>query len=113
MTHTNNLTAQPVSRAALIKSLLFGAGIALLVIGAFVLSVNHPRPEWGELWMMRPLIITPLAGAAGSAFYFFVYHFFAYRGAIRKASGGILGLTGYIVALWLGVVLGLAGTFWH
>lgn len=113
MTHTNNLTSRPVNRAALLRSLLFGAGTALLVIGAFVLSVNHPRLEWGKLWMIRPLVITPLAGATGGAFYFFVNQFVGQRGVAKKALAMMLGLTGYVIALWLGVVLGLAGTLWH
>jgi len=113
MTHTNNLTSQPVNSAALIKSMLFGAGTALLVISALLLSVNHPQPEWGKLWMIRPLIITPLSGAAGGAFYYSLDYFFGHHGGFKKALAVTLGLFGYVVGLWLGVVLGLAGTLWH
>ena len=64
MTQANNSTSQP-SQVSLIKRMLVGAGIGLLLISLFLLSAGEPNPEWGKLWMIRPLIIVPLAVAMG------------------------------------------------
>jgi hypothetical protein len=45
-----------------------GAGIALLVISFFVVGVEAPSSAWGTNWRIRPLLLTPLAGAAGEPF---------------------------------------------
>ena len=108
----NNLTTQPIHPATLGKRMLLGAGLALLVIAAFLLSVNHPRPEWGNLWMLRPIIVTPIAGAAGGAFFYVINHLLNQRGW-QKALAIVVGIIGYLIALWLGTVLGFAGTLWH
>ena len=90
--------------------MLVGAGIALLVISFFVFGVDQPHPEWGKLWRIKPLIITPLAGALGGAFYAFM-EYQSSRG-LNRAVAIILSLLVYLVALWLGIVLGLNGTMW-
>jgi hypothetical protein len=107
-----NLTPQSINSAPLGKRMLLGAAIALLVIAAFLLSVNHPQPVWGKLWMIRPLIITPLAGAMGGVFFYLVNHVLNQNGW-QKALAIIIGSVGYLIALWLGTVLGLAGTLWN
>ena len=112
MTQTNNLTTQPIQPSALGKRMLIGGGIALLVISFFLLGVNHPNPDWGKLWMIRPLIITPLAGAMGGLFFYFMDKVLNQSGWKRVVTL-ILGVIGYIIALWMGTVLGLAGTLWH
>lgn len=111
MTHTNNLkhSAKTIS---LTKSMLLGAGIALLLINLLLLQVEEPNPEWPKYWMLRPLIIVPLAGATGGAFYHFLGRI-RQHGGWRNVFGIVLGLLIYIIGLWLGTVLGLAGTLWH
>lgn len=101
-----NSAKQPLSLA---KPILIGAGIGLIVISFFVF-VGEARPEWGTLWMVRPLIITPIAGAIGGAFYYFMDHL-SYRG-LNKTVAVILGLLVFIFILWLGTVFGLDGTMW-
>ena len=108
MTTNNNLTNHPVS---FLKPVLIGAGIALVVISFFVFGVDHPNPEWGKFWQIRPLIVTPLAGAAGGAFYAFM-DYQASRGFNRTVAI-LLSLVVYLVGLWMGTVLGLAGTMWN
>ncbi len=98
---------QPLS---FFKSVLVGAIIGLLIISFFVFGVDEPNPEWGKLWKIKPLIITPLAGAAGGVFFYFI-DLMASRGMNRTVSV-LLGIFGFIVALWLGTVLGLNGTMW-
>lgn len=110
MTQQNESQNQPVQSVSLVKPILVGAGIALLVISFFVFGVDEPHPEWGKFWMIRPLIITPLAGAMGGAFYAFMDHQSS-RG-FNKALAILLSIIVYLIGLWLGIVLGLDGTMW-
>lgn len=57
------------------------------------------------------MIITPLAGAMGGLFFHFMTHVSS-RGSLNKTLAIIVGLFVFLVALWLGVVLGLDGTMW-
>ncbi|GGH06829.1 potassium transporter KefB [Mucilaginibacter phyllosphaerae] len=111
MTQTSNLLTQPVNNQAVIKHFLIGAGIALLVILFFLLGVQHPKPEWGSLWMIKPLIITPLAGGMGGLFFYFMGRVRS-LGGWKTALGYIVSLSGYAIALFMGIVLGLNGTLW-
>lgn len=108
MTPTNNLTSQPASAG---KPMLRGGAIALILILAFLFSAQEPKPEWPKLWVIKPLIIVPLAGAMGGLFYYSMNHLRDRGGRIRFLAN-LSGLIGYIVALWLGMVLGLNGTWW-
>lgn len=111
MKHQNNSQKQHIQSASAVKPILVGAGIALLVISFFVFSVDQPNPDWGKFWMIRPLIITPLAGAMGGGFYAFM-HYQSSRG-FNRTLAVILGIVVYLIGLWLGVVLGLDGTMWN
>lgn len=62
--------------------------------------------------MVRPLIIVPIAGAGGALF-FHLMEPFRYEGGWQKIVATFLSLIVFIVALWLGTVLGLAGTYWN
>lgn len=110
MTQTNNATSQP-QQASLIKRMLAGAAIGLLLISLFLLSADEAAPEWGKLWMLRPLIIVPLAGAMGGLCNYFIMHFHRQAG-INKPVAIIISIVVFIVGLWLGTVLGLDGTMW-
>lgn len=96
---------------SLVKPMLAGTCIALFAISFFVFGVDAPRPEWGKFWMVRPLIVTPLAGAAGGAFYAFM-KYLSNRG-FNRTLAVILSIVVYLVGLWLGFVLGLDGTLWN
>lgn len=104
----NNLTTQP--QASFVKPMLIGAGIALMVILFFVLGADNPNPAWGKYWMIRPLSITPTAGAVGGAFFVFM-NYQGYRG-FNRTLAILLSIVVYVIGLWLGVVLGLDGTMW-
>jgi hypothetical protein len=91
--------------------MLQGGGIALILIIAFLLSAGEPNPDWPKLWMVKPLIIVPLAGALGGLFYYNMDHL-RYQGGWRMALAYILSLMVYLIVLWLGTVLGLNGTMW-
>jgi hypothetical protein len=110
MYEQNELNRQ-LDRASLGKRALLGGGIALALISIFLLGVGEPNPAWGKLWMMKPLIIVPLAGALGGVFYYFINHR-PYQKGWRKILVTIASLIVYIIGLWLGTVLGLDGTLW-
>lgn len=110
MTPENNLTTQPNQPVFSVTPILVGAGIALLVISFFVFGVDEPHPEWGKFWMIKPLLLTPLAGALGGAFYSFM-DYQSSRG-FNRTLAVLLGIVVYLVGLWLGTVLGLNGTMW-
>ncbi len=111
MAQTNNSTSHP-NQASLVKRMLVGAGIGLLLISLFLLSAGEPNPEWGKLWMIRPLIIVPLAGAMGGLCNYFIVQFHSQVG-LNKTIAMILSVIVFIVGLWLGIVLGLDGTMWN
>lgn len=91
--------------------MLAGWAIGLVAISFFVFGVDNPDPEWSQHWRIRPLIITPLAGAAGGAFYAFM-DYQCSRG-FNRTVGILLSFVVFIVGLWMGIVLGLAGTMWN
>ena len=91
--------------------MLIGAMIGLMLISLFVFGVDDPKPEWGKFWMIKPLIITPLAGAMGGLFFYFM-NYISSRGGINKTLAIILSIIVFIIGLWLGIVLGLNGTMW-
>lgn len=111
MTQKNNLTT-PQIQFSLTKRMLAGAGAGLLLISTFLLSLNEPDPEWGKLWMIRPLIMVPLAGAAaGLCNYLLLY--FHHQIGINKTVAILLSVVIFIIGLYSGIVLGLDGTMWN
>lgn len=111
MTYENNSTAQPKQSVSLVKPMLIGAAIAFLAISFFVFGIDHPDPAWGKYWRVRPLIITPLAGAMGGAFYAFM-DYQCSRG-FNRTLAVLMSIVVYFIGLWLGIVLGLDGTMWN
>nr|AGU11770.1 hypothetical protein [uncultured organism] len=108
----NSNEIQPALHAApLGKRTLQGAAIAFVVIAIFLLGAGEPDPAWPKLWMIRPLVVVPLAGAMGGVCYYFL-DYLRYRGGWRKVAAIVLSLLVYLIGLWLGTVLGLAGTMW-
>ena len=110
MAQTNNSTSQP-QQDSLPKRMVVGAGIGFILILLFLLSAGEGKPEWGPLWMVRPLIITPLAGAMGGLCNYFILNFHPLVG-VSKTVAVILSVIVFIFGLWLGTVLGLDGTLW-
>jgi hypothetical protein len=110
MTPQTKAKFTPNQSVSLIKSTLIGAGIALTVITLFLFGAEAD-PIWGRFWKIRPLIITPLAGATGGAFYYFLDKLRS-SGRLNPVVAITLSLVIYIIGLWMGIVLGLDGTLW-
>lgn len=110
MTQKNTITTRSGNKTSLAKAIAIGAGIALIAILFFVVGAES-QPHWPERWQMRPLILTPLAGAFGGGLFYFANKQLQRLG-LNKVVALILCAVGYIVVLWLGIVLGLDGTLW-
>lgn len=112
MTQTNNSATLPIQTGSFIKPVLIGTGIGLFLISVFLMGVDDANPEWGKLWMIKPLIMVPFAGAVGGAVFHFLIELGS-RGILNKTVAFLLGLIVFIFGLWLGSVLGLDGTLWN
>lgn len=107
-----NIATQPMHKGSLAKPMMIGAGINFILIVAFLFPVlGHPNPDWGTFWMIRPFIVLPLAGATGGAIYYFLTTRYPQGG--KKVMAIALSVVIYVIGLWMGTVLGLAGTLWH
>ena len=111
MTAQNKLTPASVHSATAGKRMWQGAVIALAVIIIFLLKADKPKPEWGKLWMIKSLVLVPLAGAMGGLFYYFM-DYLRCKGGWKKVLAYLLSLLAFLIALWLGIVVGLDGTYW-
>ena len=107
----NNLTTEQSQMASFSNSVLLGAGIGLILISFFLFGAGDPNPEWGRMWMIKPLCMVPIAGAMGGAFYYFMDYLSTRRG-LNRTIAVLLSLFVYFIALWMGTVLGLNGTMW-
>lgn len=112
MIFQNNITTMLANPTLVGKRMILGTVIGLIVILIFILPVRHPNPDWGKLWMIKPLIITPLAGGMGGLFYSFM-DAVRHEGGFKKIGANILSLLVFIIGLWMGIVLGLDGTLWN
>jgi hypothetical protein len=92
------------------ERMVVGAGIGLLLISIFLIP-TEANPAWGKFWMIRPLVITPLAGAMAGLCNYFIINFYDQVG-INKTMATILSMVVSIVGLLLGLVLGMDGTLW-
>jgi hypothetical protein len=111
MTQVNESTTPPIHPATLGKLMAVGSGIGLVLISLFLLSVREPNPEWGKLWMVRPLLVVSFAGAMGGLCTYVIVHFHRQIG-VSKTIARLVSALVCIVGLWVGFVLGLDGTLW-
>jgi hypothetical protein len=94
------------------KRVWVGAGIALLLITLFIFpSILHPKPEWKSYWMLRPLLVVPIAGGVAAAI---VHQLLGWQARHKwpKLLIYFICFLGYLIALWMGTVAGLDGTLW-
>lgn len=108
----NDNISSSASNKGLAKRLLLGGIIGLVLISLFLFSADDADPSWNKLWFIKPLIITPIAAAMGGGIHFYVDKIFSSNNW-SKVLAFMLGTLGFVVALWLGTVLGLDGTYWN
>jgi hypothetical protein len=113
--YTMNLLSslqETVKEPQLKKRMLIGFILALSFISVFLFIPKiNPKPEWSIYWKLRPMLITPLGGAAAG----FVFHYFMSLikyNHINKWLGYILAIVISFMAFWISVILGLDGTLW-
>jgi hypothetical protein len=110
MTTQENLTA--IHRGSLNKRMAQGAIIGLVLISAFLISAGKGRPEWGNWWMIRPLIIVPFAGAVGGAIYYYMDQVRS-KGGWNRIVADLISIIIFLIGIWMGSILGLSGTYWN
>ena len=101
-----------INKTLLVKFMIIGAGIGLLLTALFVRTAEAGNPVWPRGWVIRPLIILPLAGAIGGAFTHYLMQLTT-QGSWRRVLAVALSLVIYLVGLWIGFVLGFDGTLWN
>ena len=104
-------TTQPDHRLTIGRRMALGAAAGLILILFFVLSVDNPDPNWPKLWMVKPLIVAPLAGLIGGLSYHIINPSSRQPGW-KRIGANLFGLLIFLIALWMGTVLGLNGTMW-
>lgn len=108
----NNFTSQLAPTRAITKRMLLGAAFALLLILLF-LSGGESSPEWGNYWIIKPLIVVPIAGAIGGAAIYYIMKIIGGQGGWLKVAAVIFSCIAFVFILWIGTVLGLNGTYWN
>lgn len=88
-----------------------GAVIGFILVCLLVFGVDNPSPLWGEYWKVRPLLLTPFIGGIAGLFYAFMDYLS--RTGFNRTLALLLGMSGFLVILWLGLILGLDGTLWN
>ena len=101
-----------LKRKTVLLNALTGYILGLGVISLFISGIDHPKPEWGQHWMIRPLIITPLVSAAG-ALALLLPDFLKIITPWKRLLALFAGLILFMITLWLGIIVGLDGTLWN
>lgn len=110
MIHEQHFANERRDKQSFIKAAMTGGIVGLVIISVFVFTAET-KQEWGTLWQIKPLVITPLVAALGGGAFYATLSFFS-ANRWPKALGMTIGVLAFMVALWLGVVLGLNGTLW-
>ena len=112
MTTVHNQTASPIHPGSLTKRMIQGAFIGLIIISAFLISAGQGKAEWGNWWMVKPLLMQPFAGAVGGAVYYY-FDELRSKGGWSRIMADLFSLIIFIIGMWMGSVLGLNGTYWN
>lgn len=103
----------PSMQQKLIKFGLAGAGLGLVLASAAVWSIEEPRLEWGNYWMIRPMLVLPVIMAIGFFFTRLLWFFSSEKTVILKTTLRTAAIVGALVSMWMGFILGFVGTIWN
>lgn len=112
MTPISSFSSPSFVTVSFVKHLVVGTTLALLLISIFLAGVKHPNPNWPAYWMVRPLVLVPVAGALGGGFFYMVRQWGQHE-TWKKVVATLIGVLGYLVAVWMGTIVGLDGTLWN
>jgi uncharacterized membrane protein YciS (DUF1049 family) len=112
MTNSIQLFSAEIKISTILKRMFIGALIGFLIISFFVFGVDNPNPLWPENWRIRPLIITPIAGSFG-VLSFYLSDILGTKNKRVRIFLFFVSSILFLISLWLGTVLGLAGTMWN
>jgi hypothetical protein len=104
--------ATNINKPLLVKFIIIGGFIGLMLTILFIRTAEAGNPVWPKGWVIRPLIMLPLASAVGSAFAYYLMQL-TIHGGWRRVLAIVLSLVIYLVGLWMGFVLGFDGTLWN
>jgi|SRR5690606_12416001 len=110
MTTKNTSITESLNKRSMFKGILIGGIIGLIII-LFFITGAQVKPHWPELWKIRPLIITPLAAALGGGLAYIITSLLKREG-VHTIIAVFISLIGFMIALWMGIVVGLDGTLW-
>jgi heme/copper-type cytochrome/quinol oxidase subunit 4 len=111
MTSSSKISNTQKSQHSAGKRMLLGAAIGLVLIQFFLITAGDGKPGWPRFWMIRPLIIVPMAGAVGGLFFYYMQQLNKRRG-FNVVFTNAVGILVFVIGLWMGLVLGLDGTYW-
>lgn len=113
MTQQHIFWSELLKPSKIFSRALAGAIPAFILIALFLfMPFRIGDNDWSKFWMVRPLLIVPLAGALGGLFYHFM-------DTCRKCNGWnrilvlLISVVIYIIGVWLGIIAGLDGTLWN
>ncbi len=111
MTRTKDFLKQ-LSPLSVIARMAIGALLGFALISLFIFPIKDPDPAWGSYWRVRPLIITPLVAAFGFLS-FYLKEYILPKTDAGKIVVFLISTVAFLVALWMGIILGLDGTLWN
>lgn len=112
MTKSIQLFSAEIKISSILVRMFLGALIGFLIISFFVFGVDNPSPSWPVNWRIRPLIITPIAGAFG-ILSFYLSDILGTKNELVRVFLIFISSILFLISLWLGTVLGLVGTMWN
>lgn len=95
----------------LLVSIAAGASTGLILVALFLSGADNAKPEWGTYWVVKPLVMMPLAGMAGEAVFGLLLQ--KYTHGAERLLAVLFGSLIFLTGLWLGMVLGFNGTYWN
>lgn len=103
---------KPINLSTLIKFAIAGAFLALILISLLIFSVNTPKPEWGQHWFIRPIIVAPIIASIGGISMYLV-NLGEFESKLLNLLLFLFSIVLFLFFLWIGIILGLDGTLWN